>query len=380
MATGAIIGGIAAALSVAGSATASIVANRQNRRIAQETNAANAAEAEKARKWQEEMWNKENEYSSPAQTMNRLISAGINPLNLDAFGSESSPIPSTSVPQMLGATMNPVNIPDPMSAYASVQNMLADTQLKKSQASSVDIDNKQVSDMLAKGMNPKEIASQYTLQMYLNEKEKHGNIRDGALADIAEKRAHAAYLKQVSKLTKEQISKVKEEIRSSKISNEWQPKIFEKQAKIYDEQARTIREQGNQAASASALNNAQIGLVEQQTETEKSRTDEVEQSARLCELRASLARYGIPENASIGAKLAALYTSGQIDKSEVDSVLKNIRIVADKTSSEREKSKAAAEYSIFMDTWSQTAGVSNLPGLFESSLTNLQNKWFGSDE
>lgn len=59
------------------------------------TNRANRREAEKARQWQEKMWNLQNEYNLPINQRQRLEEAGINP-NL-AFGSAASTM-SASVP------------------------------------------------------------------------------------------------------------------------------------------------------------------------------------------------------------------------------------------------------------------------------------------
>lgn len=57
------------------------------------TNRANRKEAERAREWQEEMWNKQNEYNLPVNQVARLKEAGINP-NL-AFGSAASAMSSS---------------------------------------------------------------------------------------------------------------------------------------------------------------------------------------------------------------------------------------------------------------------------------------------
>ena len=46
-----------------------------NLQINRENNAFNAAEAEKQRNWQENMWNKNNVYNSPSA----MISRGLNP-------------------------------------------------------------------------------------------------------------------------------------------------------------------------------------------------------------------------------------------------------------------------------------------------------------
>lgn len=57
----------------------------------------NSAEARAARDWQEEMWNKQNEYNLPANQMKRLQDAGLNPAILAAGGTAntSAPVPSS---------------------------------------------------------------------------------------------------------------------------------------------------------------------------------------------------------------------------------------------------------------------------------------------
>ena len=72
MGTAAIIGaGISAAAALGGSAMNSYSANMANKW--------NRREAEKNRKWQEEQWNKQNEYNLPSNQVQRLRDAGLNP-------------------------------------------------------------------------------------------------------------------------------------------------------------------------------------------------------------------------------------------------------------------------------------------------------------
>lgn len=74
-----VLGGIiAAGASLAGNAIGSATQHKTNQTsidINRENNAFNAAEAEKQRQWQEQMWNKNNEYNSP----DAMISRGLNP-------------------------------------------------------------------------------------------------------------------------------------------------------------------------------------------------------------------------------------------------------------------------------------------------------------
>lgn len=90
-----VLGGIiAAGASLAGNAIGSASQNKTNQTsidINRENNAFNAAEAEKQRQWQEEMWNKNNEYNSPTA----MISRGLNPYIGSSVGAGVSKSPAS---------------------------------------------------------------------------------------------------------------------------------------------------------------------------------------------------------------------------------------------------------------------------------------------
>lgn len=90
-----VLGGIVAAgASLAGNAIGSASQNKINQTsidINRENNAFNAAEAEKQRQWQEEMWNKNNEYNSPSA----MISRGLNPYIGSSVGAGVSKAPAS---------------------------------------------------------------------------------------------------------------------------------------------------------------------------------------------------------------------------------------------------------------------------------------------
>lgn len=90
-----ILGGIiAAGASLAGNAIGSASQNKTNQTsidINRENNAFNAAEAEKQRRWQEEMWNKNNEYNSPSA----MVSRGLNPYIGSSVGAGVSRSPAS---------------------------------------------------------------------------------------------------------------------------------------------------------------------------------------------------------------------------------------------------------------------------------------------
>lgn len=76
---------IAGTASLAGNAIGTASSNSKNMQINKMNNEFNALEAEKARKYQTEMWNKTNEWNSPKNVRKRLQEAGYNPyLGMDS--------------------------------------------------------------------------------------------------------------------------------------------------------------------------------------------------------------------------------------------------------------------------------------------------------
>lgn len=125
-----VLGGvIAAGASLAGNAIGSASQNKTNQTsidINRENNAFNAAEAEKQRQWQEEMWNKNNEYNSPTA----MISRGLNPYIGSSVGAgvSKSPASGGSAAQAAGMPSLQAFRPD----FSSVGTALASfAQAKK---------------------------------------------------------------------------------------------------------------------------------------------------------------------------------------------------------------------------------------------------------
>lgn len=72
--------------------------NKVNQRMMREQNEFNAQEAQKARDWQKEFWDMNNEYNSPEA----MIARGLNPFMSGSAASSASSAPSSS-PQATGA-------------------------------------------------------------------------------------------------------------------------------------------------------------------------------------------------------------------------------------------------------------------------------------
>lgn len=127
-------------------------ANKANLKINQMNNEFNAAEAEKARKFQEYMydkqWANESEYNSAAAQRERLEEAGYNPYMSDASAGTAS---GGSAP---GAAQATASSPGFAQAFKpDLQLSFADALLKLKQAKGQDIQNSNLQDLLRSQIN-----------------------------------------------------------------------------------------------------------------------------------------------------------------------------------------------------------------------------------
>lgn len=99
---------ISGAASLVGNSVGTASSNSKNMQINKMNNEFNAIEAEKARKYQTEMWNKTNEWNSPKNVRKRLEEAGYNPY----LGMDSSNV----------GTAQSVGSSSPASASPPIQN------------------------------------------------------------------------------------------------------------------------------------------------------------------------------------------------------------------------------------------------------------------
>lgn len=127
-------------------------ANKANLKINQMNNEFNAAEAEKARKFQEYMydkqWSNESEYNSAEAQRKRLEQAGYNPYMSDATAGTAS---GGSAP---GAAQATASSPGFAQAFKpDLQLSFADELLKLKQAKGQDIQNSNLQDLLSSQIN-----------------------------------------------------------------------------------------------------------------------------------------------------------------------------------------------------------------------------------
>lgn len=133
-------GGLVGTLAQVGGAIYSAYQNRQN---VKDTIAGNKAQSEYAYSKDLEMWNRQNDYNSPANQMARLKAAGINPnfgfsSGGGATGNASS-MPKYNAPTVDYSNRRPVvDIPQMMAQYQDFQMRKAQIDNVKAQTTNVD--------------------------------------------------------------------------------------------------------------------------------------------------------------------------------------------------------------------------------------------------
>lgn len=139
-----LFGGIGSVLSGAIGAKTTADTNKTNLKINQMNNDFNAREAQKARDFQLDMWNKGNEYNSASSQRKRLEDAGYNPYMSDAQAGTASGMSGTSAASAAGAASQIPYTPD----FQSVGVNLASALKMMSEKKQTDIENLNMSDLL----------------------------------------------------------------------------------------------------------------------------------------------------------------------------------------------------------------------------------------
>lgn len=141
---GGLFGGVGSLVSgVVGAKTTSDT-NKTNLKINQMNNDFNAREAQKARSFQLDMWNRENEYNSASSSRKRLEHAGYNPYMSDAQAGTATGMSGTSSATAAGASPQLPYTPD----FQSVGVNLASALKMMSEKKQTDIENFHMTDLL----------------------------------------------------------------------------------------------------------------------------------------------------------------------------------------------------------------------------------------
>lgn len=141
---GGLFGGVGTVISGAIGAKSTADTNKTNLKINQMNNDFNAREAQKARDFQLDMWNRENEYNSASSQRKRLEEAGYNPYMSDAQAGTAAGMSGTSSASAAGAAPQLPYTPD----FQSVGVNLASALKMMSEKKQTDIENLNMSDLL----------------------------------------------------------------------------------------------------------------------------------------------------------------------------------------------------------------------------------------
>lgn len=139
-----LFGGLGSVISGAIGAKTTSDTNKTNLKINQMNNDFNAREAQKARDFQLDMWNRENEYNSASSQRQRLEHAGYNPYMSDAQAGTAAGMSGTSSASAAGAAPQVPYTPD----FQSVGVNLASALKMMSEKKQTDIENLNMSDLL----------------------------------------------------------------------------------------------------------------------------------------------------------------------------------------------------------------------------------------
>lgn len=139
-----LFGGLGSVISGAIGAKSTADSNKTNFKINQMNNDFNAREAQKARDFQLDMWNRENEYNSASSQRKRLENAGYNPYMSDAQAGTAAGMSGTSAATAAGVSPQVPYTPD----FQSVGVNLASALKMMSEKKQTDIENLNMSDLL----------------------------------------------------------------------------------------------------------------------------------------------------------------------------------------------------------------------------------------
>ena len=139
-----LFGGLGSVISGAVGAKSVSDTNKTNLKINQMNNDFNAREAQKARNFQLDMWNRENEYNKASSQRKRLEEAGYNPYMSDAQAGTAAGMSGTSSASSASAAPQIPYTPD----FQSVGVNLASALKMMSEKKQTDIENLNMSDLL----------------------------------------------------------------------------------------------------------------------------------------------------------------------------------------------------------------------------------------
>ena len=247
-------------------------------------NKAQAEEAEKARNFQKEerelqnqwnldMWNMQNEYNTPEQQMQRMIEAGINPAaaaqGISGNGSTAGAVQGASNGAGIKAdVVNPLGnlgeaIGNSVNGMMAMRQGNADLELKKEQANALNLDNQMREKDLGIKQNELDISNQ-------TKEDRIKEVRSLADKAVADKEISEVQRDIINQTAPYLIGKTEEELKQLKNDVELgKAAIIEKNQVIDNlkEQKKSITQQIKTMKAQEANYNASTGLMQEQAET-----------------------------------------------------------------------------------------------------------------
>lgn len=230
-------------------------ANRTNLEATRETNEMNKELFNQSLAWQEEMWNKTNEYNSPKEAMARLRAAGINPMLSQDFGDASMPS-SVTPPTMQAGHVNPVD-------YSWIPKMVDN-------GVNAFFNNQILSNEVVKGANDAQISKvnaefelsslKYKLQQVVNDTHKSSYEREQAAISLnILNQTQQNSVKQSqwqTDIMQKEFEKAVNDIAESKLRQEAQNIANQYAPELNEQQLRQYQANVKAAYSAAAANDA----------------------------------------------------------------------------------------------------------------------------
>ena len=248
-------------------------------------NKAQAKEAEKARNFQKEerelqnqwnldMWNMQNEYNTPEQQMQRMIEAGINPAaaaqGISGSGSTAGAVQGASNGAGIKAdVVNPLGnlgeaIGNSVNGMMAMRQGAADLELKKEQVNALNLDNQMREKDLGIKQNELDISNQ-------TKEDRIKEVRSLADKAVADKEISEVQRDIINQTAPYLIGKTEEELKQLKNDVELgKAAIIEKNQVIDNlkEQKKAITQQIKTMKAQEANYNASTGLMQEQAETQ----------------------------------------------------------------------------------------------------------------
>lgn len=315
--------------------------NQLNYKINKENRQWQTKENEKARTWEEKMWNESNAYNTPQATMERYQQAGLNPYLSQGQVGQGATTPSA--PSMTGAPSTPV-MGNTMAGFAGIGESLGSMLINGELASSTVALNKakelnEVMDGLSKiwtDLSPaqRDVAWKKLYSRYGDFSDINGRSSrlDNMLSD--------SYLKSMEGALQEQNANLQQELNKNGQSTRilWQ----------YDQQFAEIQARIGKMASDASVNEVNKSLMNQQMKELKASITNLLSQAR--EHNASAATIeGLKQYVVDKAKYAAL--SAGLSYDELESSYQENERVRDYRRSDTGKGRSLDRYTYSNHVW-----------------------------